>query len=341
MELRNNGMTSDEHTLQFAAYFALIEDCRLREEAAKKGYMENHHIKPKAWGGDRSKANMIRLSYRDHCRAHYLLARDAMGEERHGMITALVKMLGIKTKGELPVWNEEEIVAVSLMRDEYIARRSEIAKIQWKEPEFRTRKTKQLREMWSDPALKAKHKANSAGKMTRETKNQAQRTRRERKTISSNAICLDTGIVYSSFDLAAKRGHFAGDASVSSELRRLLHEKGEYREYTDWNGNTWRLAKPTENLAVAPERDGIPFMVICSETKELYPSAAQALMAGAMTYTFKGNVSPRRMEKARAKLRAAYAAGDKEAAMIDERGLHWRLYSGAEGFEPPRNFHSC
>jgi hypothetical protein len=41
----------------------------------KNGYYETHHIIPKCMGGDNSKSNKVKLTYREHFIAHWLLHR--------------------------------------------------------------------------------------------------------------------------------------------------------------------------------------------------------------------------------------------------------------------------
>lgn len=57
-------------------YDAFIADRRAREDVSRllDTYTENHHILPRALGGDDSPANLIRLSPEDHFFAHLLLA---------------------------------------------------------------------------------------------------------------------------------------------------------------------------------------------------------------------------------------------------------------------------
>jgi hypothetical protein len=42
----------------------------------KNGYYETHHIIPKCMGGDNSKSNKVKLTYREHFMAHWLLHRN-------------------------------------------------------------------------------------------------------------------------------------------------------------------------------------------------------------------------------------------------------------------------
>ena len=42
----------------------------------KNGYYETHHIIPKCMGGDNTKSNKVKLTYREHFMAHWLLHRN-------------------------------------------------------------------------------------------------------------------------------------------------------------------------------------------------------------------------------------------------------------------------
>jgi hypothetical protein len=53
---------------------------------------ELHHIVPKAWGGSDVASNTVRLTYREHFLAHWLLTRFAAGDQRRRMEFALHRM---------------------------------------------------------------------------------------------------------------------------------------------------------------------------------------------------------------------------------------------------------
>ena len=60
-------------------YWEFIKDRRSRE-ASQQGYVERHHILPRALGGEDDPANLIRLTPEDHFFAHLLLAKVYGGE---------------------------------------------------------------------------------------------------------------------------------------------------------------------------------------------------------------------------------------------------------------------
>lgn len=55
-------------------------------------YSEKHHIKPRALGGGDKLNNLVRLTYREHFLAHWLLTKFTKGEERRAMLWALTQM---------------------------------------------------------------------------------------------------------------------------------------------------------------------------------------------------------------------------------------------------------
>ena len=69
--------------------------CRFMERAADRKLtagFELHHIVPRALGGSNYKSNIVRLTYREHFLAHWLLTRFVVGEERRRMEFALHRM---------------------------------------------------------------------------------------------------------------------------------------------------------------------------------------------------------------------------------------------------------
>ncbi len=61
------------------------------------GYGEWHHIIPKSLGGSNAKANLVRLTAREHFIAHMLLARMTEGANRRKMLYALKRTVSSKT----------------------------------------------------------------------------------------------------------------------------------------------------------------------------------------------------------------------------------------------------
>ena len=63
-------------------------------------YIEKHHILPKAMGGKNNEGNIVKLSFRKHFLAHWLLTRCTQGSARLRMLAALN---GMKRKGKCRV----------------------------------------------------------------------------------------------------------------------------------------------------------------------------------------------------------------------------------------------
>ncbi len=65
---------------------------RARERAPLTGYFERHHIVPKAFGGTNQPSNLVKLTYREHFLAHWLLVKMHQGDDRRRMQHALLNM---------------------------------------------------------------------------------------------------------------------------------------------------------------------------------------------------------------------------------------------------------
>lgn len=58
------------------------------------GYVERHHRLPRSMGGDNEKTNIVRLSFRKHFLAHWLLTKCTAGPDHFRMLKALAMMVG-------------------------------------------------------------------------------------------------------------------------------------------------------------------------------------------------------------------------------------------------------
>ncbi len=73
-------------------YFNIINFAKTRE-IIKKVYYENHHITPKALGGDNSKENLVKLTAREHFICHLLLVKMVKTKtHKRSMSFALITM---------------------------------------------------------------------------------------------------------------------------------------------------------------------------------------------------------------------------------------------------------
>ena len=70
-------------------YDALINSCK---EKIQDEYTENHHIIPKCVGGNNKKNNLVKLSYREHFLAHWLLCK--IYPDNFKIKASFAKMLG-------------------------------------------------------------------------------------------------------------------------------------------------------------------------------------------------------------------------------------------------------
>ena len=75
---------SNKYTL---TYFRIIEN-RKKNPFPKNVYVEKHHIIPKCMGGDNNKANLIKVSGREHFVLHQLLTKMADGQHKYKMLEA-------------------------------------------------------------------------------------------------------------------------------------------------------------------------------------------------------------------------------------------------------------
>jgi len=70
-------------------YFQLIDNAKTQNRSKnKKIYYESHHIIPKCMGGN----DLVLLTGKEHFICHLLLCRMTLGENKHKMINALIKM---------------------------------------------------------------------------------------------------------------------------------------------------------------------------------------------------------------------------------------------------------
>lgn len=65
-----------------------MDICRRAQNRTITGYVERHHIVPKALGGDNTAENLCRLTAREHLIAHLCLIRCTTGVERRKMVYA-------------------------------------------------------------------------------------------------------------------------------------------------------------------------------------------------------------------------------------------------------------
>lgn len=72
--------------------------------SSEGSYTEQHHIIPKSMGGNNAKSNLVRLSYRKHFLAHWLLIKCTKGENKWKMSAALSRMTSRSGKRIISSW---------------------------------------------------------------------------------------------------------------------------------------------------------------------------------------------------------------------------------------------
>jgi hypothetical protein len=70
-------------------YKQLIARARTRQ---LDDYSERHHVLPRSMGGGNESANLVRLTYREHFLAHWLLTKFTSGNDHTKMCYALFRM---------------------------------------------------------------------------------------------------------------------------------------------------------------------------------------------------------------------------------------------------------
>lgn len=74
-------------------YYNLILSGKAQDVNRKEGYYERHHVIPKSLGGSNKRDNIVRLTYREHFIAHWLLTKMCINlEHTRKMCYALQKM---------------------------------------------------------------------------------------------------------------------------------------------------------------------------------------------------------------------------------------------------------
>ena len=82
------------------------------------GYSERHHVVPRSLGGSNAKSNIVRLTYREHFLAHWLLTKFTTGREQIKMLHALHRMGNAESDDkELIVAGWQYAVARKAQRD--------------------------------------------------------------------------------------------------------------------------------------------------------------------------------------------------------------------------------
>ena len=121
-------MTKEEllRTGHFIDNSYLDDYIKLVNSTSTVRYTERHHILPRAYfdlleiATDNSDANLVRLSFADHCKAHWLLYFCTTDKLQYASQTAFVIMVNGLAK-RLKDYTEEDFIAIQEMKDQLLA----------------------------------------------------------------------------------------------------------------------------------------------------------------------------------------------------------------------------
>jgi hypothetical protein len=142
-------------------YSRFIESKRSRPLIKESGY-EFHHILPKSLGGSNQKNNLVKLSHKEHLKAHEYLARMYKGDSKTKMEIALGVMKhdrSITKKTSIKLWKDSEYrkkqsqshkIYAQNNQDKYA---SEMRR-RWQNPIFREKILASRRKTYNNPEWK-------------------------------------------------------------------------------------------------------------------------------------------------------------------------------------------
>lgn len=112
--------------MNYAAHYdRLIERARNR---AIDGYVERHHVVPRCIGGGNEKANIVRLTGREHWFAHKLLV--CIHPEHRGLICATIWMAKRAANGRAYEWLKKRLSDVMKNQNPSLETRAKISNTQ-------------------------------------------------------------------------------------------------------------------------------------------------------------------------------------------------------------------
>ena len=132
-------------------------------------YCEGHHIIPRSLGGNNAKSNIVKLTYREHFLAHWLLIKFTKGRTRRRMMHALTRMAQChsgriiagwqyevakraKVVGTKAQWADPEAKIRTPWHPERRAKMSAASKAAWASPEYRAKIGAATKAAWADGA---------------------------------------------------------------------------------------------------------------------------------------------------------------------------------------------
>ena len=144
-------------------YSRFIESKKIRTLIKQKGY-EFHHILPKCLGGSNQKDNLVKLTHKEHLKAHEYLAKMYSGEAKLKMEIALGVMKhdrDITRQTSLKLWEKKDYRERQVKvhkewarnnRDHY----SNEMKRRWQDPEFRAKVLAKRKKIYATAEYKKK-----------------------------------------------------------------------------------------------------------------------------------------------------------------------------------------
>lgn len=191
-----------------------------RQVTSFEGYGENHHIIPKSLGGTNEKANIVRLTAREHALAHILLVRITTGADRSKMAYALCRILNG------PYGSKLSPKSYSLLR-----RQISIATSGKNSPFFGKKRTPMSEDQKKKLSIALKGKKQNQPKWSEERKRarSAQMTGKPQRSPST--------------ETRAKIGDAHRGKQISAEQRKLISEKLSGRTVSEETKQKMREAR--------------------------------------------------------------------------------------------------
>lgn len=117
-------------------YFRITERAFLRSTPEGE-YTEKHHIIPKSLGGRYTKANLVRLTPKEHYICHHLLTKCTQGEDLVKMLRAWFLMATLKDPSRYVPAIQYDYLRRNLFTDEFKAAMSEARRKDWAEGKYK------------------------------------------------------------------------------------------------------------------------------------------------------------------------------------------------------------
>ena len=134
-------------------------------------YCEGHHIIPRSLGGNNAKSNIVKLTYREHFLAHWLLIKFTKGRTRRRMMHALTRMAQChsgriiagwqyevakraKVVGTKAQWADPEAKIRTPWNPKRRAKMSAASKARWANPKYRAKMSAAVKAQWANPESK-------------------------------------------------------------------------------------------------------------------------------------------------------------------------------------------